>query len=67
MTPQLWEELADVARRDADSILDQYAWPPRPPMTGDESREYDRLITISKACWYRSLLASCESSNGGAQ
>lgn len=64
MTPELWEELASVAQRDAEAIWDSYAWPPRPPLSPEERLEADRLMTISRACWYRSLLAACTTASG---
>ncbi len=54
MTPELMRELADVAQRDADAILDSYAWPPRPPLSDDEMREYNRLRSVSRTIWHRS-------------
>jgi hypothetical protein len=59
MTPELWEELSNVAQRDKDAIYDSYAWPPRGPLSAEELREARRLRAISQACWYRSLLARC--------
>jgi len=57
MTPDLWEELACIAQRDADAIYDSYAWPPRSALTADERREAERLTVLSKRFWYRSVCA----------
>lgn len=51
-----------VALHDSDAIWDSYAWPPRPPLTPEEVREANRLTTVSRACFYRSLLAACNDS-----
>lgn len=59
MTGRLLAELAWVAMRDAEAIADDYAWPPRPPMTDDEIKEYQRLRCLSMTLHRKALDAGC--------
>lgn len=50
---QLLIDAGQVAMRDADAMYDQYAWPPKPHLTGDDLREAQRLEALAKRLWYR--------------
>ncbi len=60
MTSKLLHELAFLFRLEADTIVDQYAWPPRPPLSDDELREVRRLDACSRALNYRGNVAAYE-------
>lgn len=52
MSRGLLLELADMVMREAQSIDDMYAWPPRTP-DEDVMRERDRLLVVARRIAYR--------------
>jgi hypothetical protein len=55
----LWE-LYGVFRAEQDAITQQYAWPPRGPLSDEELREVNRLEACMRAIAYRAHLAEYE-------
>jgi hypothetical protein len=53
MNGKLLAQLACVAQKDCDALRDDYAWPPRPPMTDEERRESERLRIVASRLFYR--------------
>ncbi len=45
---KLMAEASYVASRDADAITQQYAWPPREPMTDEEIAEVGYLDSLGR-------------------
>lgn len=59
MTGRMLAQLSWVAQRDADAIAQDYAWPPRPPMTEDEHKEYQRLHCLAMTLYRKALEMGC--------
>lgn len=62
MTSKLLYELANLFRTEADAIVQQYAWPPRPRLTDAELREVKRLDATAASIRYRGDVAAYEES-----
>ena len=53
MDGKLLAQLACVAQKDCDALRNDYAWPPRPPMTNEEREESERLRVLASRLFLR--------------
>lgn len=60
MTSALLWDLYRVYRSESEAITQDYAWPPRGPLTDDELREVNRLEACMRGIAYRAHVAEYE-------